>query len=52
MDEAQTKKKKDVDAKNYAKYLLEEGTIVEKRELLADLKSKLVLNGNTIHLHA
>jgi len=51
MNEAQTKKKKEVDTKNYAKYLLEEGRIVEKRELLADLKSKLVLSGKEIQFN-
>jgi len=34
---------KDVDIKNYTKYLLEEGTIVGKREMLECLKSKLIL---------
>jgi hypothetical protein len=33
----------EVDIKNYAKYLLAEGTIYEKRELLSFLKSKLTL---------
>lgn len=32
------------DIKTYAKYVLKDGTIPEKRELLASLKSKLVLN--------
>lgn len=43
MSEVETKNKREIDIKNYAKYLLEEGTIVEKRELLENLKSKLIL---------
>ena len=31
----------DIDIRNYAKYLLREGTIYEKRELLSCMKSKL-----------
>ena len=40
----------EVDIKNYAKYLLAEGTIYEKRELLAFLKSKLTLKDKKIIL--
>jgi len=29
--------------KNYAKYILRDGTIMEKRELLASLKTRLTL---------
>jgi DNA invertase Pin-like site-specific DNA recombinase len=36
--------KKEFDIKTYAKYIIKEGKINEKRELLASLKSKLVLN--------
>ena len=32
---------KDLDVKTYTKYLLKEGTITEKRELLANIKSRL-----------
>lgn len=32
-----------IDPKSYAKYLLKSGSIIEKRELLGSLKSKLVL---------
>lgn len=42
--------KRNVDIKNYAKYLLEEGTIVEKRDVLSSLKSKLVLTNKEITL--
>ena len=40
----------DVDIRNYAKYLLKEGTITEKRELLGCLKSGLVLRDRVITL--
>ena len=40
----------EIDIKNYAKYLLAEGTIYEKRELLAFLKSKLTLKDKKIIL--
>jgi len=48
--DVEMKKKKDIDIKNYAKYLLEEGTIVEKREMLGCLKSKLILKDKKITL--
>lgn len=40
----------DIDTRNYAKYLLKEGTLVEKRELLYFLKSKLALKDRKIIL--
>lgn len=40
----------DVDIRNYAKYLLKEGTIYEKRELLSCLRSKLILKNKKIYL--
>lgn len=40
----------DVDTRNYAKYLLKEGTLVEKRELLGCLKSELMLKDKKISL--
>ncbi len=40
----------DVDIRNYAKYLLREGTITEKRELLACLKSQVVLKDRKVEL--
>jgi len=43
-------KDKATDAKKYAKYLLKEGTIFEKRELLYNLRSRLVLKNKTIYL--
>lgn len=38
----------EIDIKRYAKYLLEEGTMVEKRDLLAHLQGKLVLKDKKI----
>ena len=38
----------DVDIRNYAKYLLKEGTITEKRELLGCLKSGLLLRDRVV----
>ncbi len=49
----QTKTKvvvKDIDIRNYAKYLLHEGKPVEKRELLSCLKSKTLLKEKVITL--
>ncbi len=39
-----------VNSRDYAKYLLKEGTLVEKRELLYFLKSKLILKDRKISL--
>jgi DNA invertase Pin-like site-specific DNA recombinase len=41
---------KDIDIRNYAKYLLHEGTPIEKRELLGCFKSRLVLKEKRISL--
>ena len=35
---------------NYAKYLLKEGSVIEKRELLSCMKSKLVIKEKQIAL--
>jgi DNA invertase Pin-like site-specific DNA recombinase len=40
----------EINVRNYAKYLLREGTITEKRELLSFLKSKLLLKDKKILL--
>lgn len=40
----------DVDIRNYSKYLLREGTAIEKRELLSCLKSKIILKEKVISL--
>ena len=42
--ESEVNGKKEFDIKTYAKYILKEGKMIEKRELLASLKSRLVLN--------
>ena len=39
-----------IDVRNYAKYLLKEGSIVEKRELLGCIKSKVILIDKQIKL--
>jgi site-specific DNA recombinase len=41
-------KQKEVDIRNYAKYLLREGSILEKRELLFNLQSKLIMKDKKI----
>lgn len=43
-------KEKEIDIKAYAKYLLKEGTIYEKRELLEQLKNKIVVEDKKIIL--
>ena len=40
----------DVDIRNYVKYLLRDGTITEKRELLLFMRSKLVIKDKKIIL--
>jgi len=40
----------DVDVRNYAKYMLKEGTMIEKRELLGCLKNRIVLKDKQITL--
>jgi len=41
-------KQKSIDMKNYAKYVLREGSIIEKREVLGCLESKLVMKNKQI----
>jgi len=41
---------KEVDIRNYAKYILKEGTSIEKRELLSNLQSKLVIKDKQVDL--
>ena len=41
--ESEIEKKQSFDIRTYAKYILKEGRMIEKRELLASLKSRLVL---------
>lgn len=40
----------DTDIRNYAKYILKEGTAVEKRELLANLRSRIIYKDKTLTL--
>lgn len=40
----------ETDIRNYAKYILKEGTTVEKRELLANLRSRIVYKDKTLTL--
>lgn len=42
--------RKDTDIRNYAKYILKEGTVTEKRELLANLRSRIVYKDNNLVL--
>lgn len=51
LGEKERTKNIDVNARDYAKYLLKEGTLIEKRELLYFLKSKLILKDKKILLH-
>jgi hypothetical protein len=39
-----------VDLRDYIKFILKEGTILEKREILDSLKGKLILNDREIFL--
>jgi len=50
MKEQKGQKNKSVNIRNYAKYLLRQGTIQEKRDLLANLKSKLILENKQVRL--
>lgn len=40
----------DIDIRNYAKYILRDGTILEKRELLTCLKSKITMANKQIKI--
>lgn len=40
----------DVDMRNYAKYILRDGGIWEKRELLTCLRSKIVMNNKQVKI--
>ena len=41
---------KEIDLRGYAKYLLKEGSVTEKRELLLCIKSRLVLSQKVLQL--
>ncbi len=47
---SESQENKDVNIKTYAKYLLNTGTIEEKRRLLCNLKSRLILKNRVIYL--
>ncbi|TSC74041.1 MAG: Uncharacterized protein G01um101444_401, partial [Parcubacteria group bacterium Gr01-1014_44] len=40
----------DIDTKTYAKYLLKEGSMTEKRELLSCIKSRLIIKNKILQL--
>lgn len=42
--------RKDTDIRNYAKYILKEGAVTEKRELLANLRSRIVYKDKELTL--
>jgi len=48
----ETDEERDIDTKKYIKYLLTEGTLEEKRAILKNLKSKLMLKDKKIYLDA
>lgn len=48
--ETKGKETKEINIRQYAKYILREGTIFEKRELLSYLKSKLILKNKQLSL--
>lgn len=50
LNDTEQEKQKQIDMKNYAKYILREGEIIEKRELLGSLKSKIVLENKVLNL--
>ncbi len=41
---------KETDIRNYAKYILKEGTVMEKRELLANLRSRIIYKDKLLTL--
>jgi len=43
-------KAKDINLRNYIKYLLKEGSLIEKRELMACFKSKLIMADKVVRL--
>lgn len=42
--------RKDMDIRNYAKYILKEGTVTEKRELLSNLRSRIIYKDKELTL--
>jgi len=50
IDDSKLKKQKEVNLRNYAKYLLKDGSLLEKRSLLSCLKSRLVMKNKKVKL--
>jgi len=48
LDKKEVEKQKKVDMKKYAKYILEKGTISEKRNLISNLKNKILVTDKKI----
>ena len=44
------KEQKEIDIRNYAKYILKDGSIMEKRELLTCFKSRLFIKNKILYL--
>jgi len=44
------KNREDMDIRNYAKYILKEGSVSEKRELLGNLRSRIIYKDKTLTL--
>jgi hypothetical protein len=44
------KNREDMDIRNYAKYILKEGAVSEKRELLGNLRSRIVYKDKQLSL--
>ena len=44
------KERQDTDIRNYAKYILKEGSVIEKRELLGNLRSRIVYKDKKLTL--
>ncbi|MDE1944081.1 MAG: hypothetical protein KGH97_01115 [Patescibacteria group bacterium] len=49
-DKSEKVKADEMDIRRYAKYLLENGTLPEKRELLSHLKGRIILKDRRIAL--
>ncbi len=50
METGGDEKQKEVDMKIYAKYILQKGSIIEKRELMSNLKNRLIIKDGKIIL--
>ena len=49
-DKEKVKTDSDTDIRNYAKYLLKEGSMIEKRELLGNLRSRILYKDKVLTL--